>query len=53
MEKIIHCQFNGKDGFKFAEGGKCFTYNKNEKSKRKAYIKATEQMIKAEHAKDK
>jgi hypothetical protein len=53
MEKIIHCQFDGKDGFKFAEGGKCFTYNKNIKSKRKAYELATNQMIKAEHAKDK
>ena len=51
MEKIIHCQFNGKDGYKYADGGKCFTYNKNIKSRRKAYKKATEQMIKAEHDK--
>ena len=53
MEKIIHCQFNGKEGFQYADGGKCFTYNKNIKSKRKAYELATNQMIKAEHAKDK
>ena len=53
MEKIIHCQFDGKDGFKYGEEGKCFTYNKNEKSKRRAYILATEQMIKGEHSKDK
>lgn len=53
MEQIIHCQFNGKDGFQFANGGKCFTYNKNEKSKRKAYEQATKQMIKSEHLKDK
>jgi len=48
----MHCQINGKDGFKYLKGGKCFTYNKNEKSKRKAYILATQQMIKDEHAKD-
>ena len=53
MEKISHCQFNGKDGYKYLEGGKCYTYNKNLKSKRKAYQLATEQMIKAEHSKDK
>jgi hypothetical protein len=53
MEKILHCQFNGKDGYKFAENGKCFTYNKNLKSKRKAYQLASEQMIKAKHLKDK
>lgn len=53
MEKIIHCQFDGKDGFKYGEGGKCFTYNKNEKSKRRAYFLATKQMIKGEHEKDK
>lgn len=53
MEKIIHCQFNEKDGFKYADGGRCFTYNKNQKSKRKAYELASAQMIKAEHDKDK
>lgn len=53
MEKIIHCQFNGKDGFKYANGGKCFTYNKNQKSKLKAYERASDQMVKAEHDKDK
>lgn len=53
MEKIIHCQFNGKDGFKYAEGGKCFTYNKNQKSKLKAYKLASDQMVKAEHLKEK
>ena len=52
MEKIIHCQFNGKDGYKYSDGGKCFTYNKNIKSKRKAYELASMQMIKAEHIKD-
>jgi hypothetical protein len=53
MEKIIHCQFKGQDGYKYANDGKCFTYNKNQQSKRKAYERATEQMIKAEHSKDK
>jgi hypothetical protein len=53
MEKITHCQFNGKDGFKYLESGKCFTYNKNIKSKRKAYELASKEMIKAEHDKDK
>lgn len=53
MEKITHCQCNGKDGFKYGENGKCYTYNKNIKSRRKAYELATAQMIKAEHEKDK
>lgn len=53
MEKIIHCQFDGKKGFKYLDNGKCFTYNKNLKSKRKAYQLASEQMIKSEHLKDK
>lgn len=53
MEKITHCQYKGKDGFKYGENGKCYTYNKNIKSKRKAYELATTQMIKAEHEKDK
>jgi hypothetical protein len=53
MEKIIHCQFDGKNGYQYLEGGKCFTYNKNLKSKRNAYKQATKQMIKAEHLKDK
>ena len=52
MEKIIRCEHNGKDGFKFAEGGKCFTYNKNEKSKLKAYEKAVNQAVKHEHLKN-
>lgn len=52
MEKIIHCQFNGKDGFKYGEKGKCFTYNKNLKSKRKAYFLATQQMIIDEQKRD-
>jgi hypothetical protein len=37
MEKILHCQINNKKGFKFGEFGKCYTYNKNEKSKLKAF----------------
>jgi len=53
MEKIIHCQYDGKEGFKFKEGGKCFTYNKNQKSKLKAYELASNEMIKAQHDKDK
>jgi len=48
----MHCQINGKDGFKYGEDGKCYTYNKNQKSKRRAYFIATEQMRKAEAAKD-
>ena len=53
MDKIIHCQFDGKDGFKYGDNGICMTYNKNLKSKRKAYFLATKQMIKAENEKDK
>jgi hypothetical protein len=53
MEKIIHCSCNGKDGFKHGENGKCFTYNKNIKSRRKAYFLATKEMIKSESEKDK
>jgi hypothetical protein len=53
MEKITHCEFDGKDGFKFAKNGKCFTYNKNQRSKRRAYFLATKQMIKAEQDKEK
>lgn len=51
MEKIIRCQFKGKDGYQYAEGGKCYTHNKNEKSRRKAYYLATLQMIEKEHEK--
>lgn len=51
MEKIIRCQHNGREGFKYSEGGKCYTYNKNEKSKLKAYELASKQMIDAEHSK--
>ena len=53
MDKIIHCHFDGKDGFKYGDNGICMTYNKNIKSKRKAYFLATKQMIKAENEKDK
>jgi hypothetical protein len=53
MEKILRCQFNGKDGFKYGENGICYTYNKNEKSKRKAYFIASERMRKAEADKEK
>jgi hypothetical protein len=44
MEKILRCQFNGKDGFKYGDNGICYTYNKNEKSKRRAYFIASEKM---------
>jgi hypothetical protein len=37
MEKIIHCQVKDKKGFKYGDNGKCYTYNKNEKSKLKAF----------------
>jgi hypothetical protein len=51
MEKITHCHFNGKDGFKYGKSGKCITYNKTLKSKRKAYFLATKEMIKIENKK--
>lgn len=51
MEKITHCHHNGKDGFKFKDGDKCYTYNKNLKSRRKAYELASKEMIKHEHSK--
>jgi len=47
----MHCHYDGKDGFKYSENGKCFTYNKNQRSKRKAYFLATKEMIKAENKK--
>jgi ribosomal protein S3AE len=52
MEKIIRCQFNGKDGFKSSEKGMCFTYNKNQKSKLKAYQKAVNQLVEQEYLKN-
>ena len=35
--KIILCEMNGKNAFKKGEDGYCYTFNKNEKSRRKAY----------------
>jgi len=37
MEKIEHCEFGKKKGFKYGSKGKCYTYNNNVKSRRKAY----------------
>ena len=37
MEKLIVCKIGDKFGYKFGEKGKCYTYNKNEKSKLKAF----------------
>ncbi len=53
MEGIEHCTFNGKDGYRFGKHGKCFTYNKNKKSKLKAYYLASQEMCKVEFEKDK
>ena len=36
-KNIILTTFNGKDAFKKGEDGFCYTFNKNEKSRRKAY----------------
>jgi len=43
MEKILHCRIDRKKGFKFGEEGKCYTYNRNEKSKLKAFELAKKQ----------
>jgi hypothetical protein len=40
MDKIISCQIKDKRGFKYGETGRCYTYNNNMKSKRKAYYLA-------------
>ena len=40
MKNIIPCKIKDKDGFKFGCDGRCYTYNKNLKSKRKAYYLA-------------
>ena len=37
MDKIILCELNGKDAFKKGVDGWCYTFNKNEKSKRRAF----------------
>lgn len=36
-DKIILTEINGKMAFKKGEDGYCYTFNKNEKSRRKAY----------------
>ncbi len=38
--KIILTEINGKMAFKKGENGYCYTFNKNEKSRRKAYENA-------------
>lgn len=52
MDEVIRCEFGGKPGFKHGEKGKCFTYNANEKSKRKAYFLASKAANEAEWDKD-
>lgn len=52
MDEVVRCEFGGKPGFKHGEKGKCFTYNANEKSKRKAYFLASQAMMEKEWAKD-
>jgi len=37
------CKIGTKDGFKFDEDGFCYTYNKNQKSKLKAFESADKQ----------
>jgi hypothetical protein len=38
------CSDNGKPGFKYGDGGKCYTYTKgNEASRKRAMAKATKQ----------
>jgi hypothetical protein len=43
---IKPCEFNGKQGYKCGENGKCFTYNQNESSRLNAFDKAVMQRIK-------
>jgi hypothetical protein len=45
MERILHCQINNKNGFKYGENGKCYTYNQNDKSKLKAFELAKNDQI--------
>jgi hypothetical protein len=45
MEKIMICKVKDKDGYKYGIDGKCYTYNKNQKSKRKAFDMATSNKI--------
>lgn len=37
MAKIMQCRVNGKDGYKNGDHGWCYTYNDNDKSRRKAF----------------
>lgn len=46
MDEIILCEINGKKAFKKGEDGYCYTFNDNEKSKRKAYYLASKSKIK-------
>jgi hypothetical protein len=41
--KIMICKIGNKDGFKFGPDGFCYTYNKNQKSKLKAFESADKQ----------
>jgi hypothetical protein len=43
MSKMMICRIGDKDGFKFGEDGFCYTYNKNQKSKLKAFESADKQ----------
>ena len=40
---MMICRIGDKDGFKFGEDGFCYTYNKNQKSKLKAFESADKQ----------
>ena len=40
MEKIILCEINGKTAYKKGIDGYCYTFNKTEKSRRKAFLLA-------------
>lgn len=44
--KIMICKIGDKHGFKFGEDGFCYTYNKNQKSKLKAFESADRQRTK-------
>jgi|TARA_R110000787_G_scaffold261948_1_gene367303 hypothetical protein len=49
MEKnIILTSINGKDAYKKGIDGYCYTFNKNEKSRRKAYNDAKKSYIRNE-----
>jgi len=43
--QIILCEINGKNAYKKGKDGYCYTFNKNERSRRKAYNDAKKSII--------